>query len=79
VVVRALINAADINVNIQEFSNRDTALIVAARGGHSEVVQVLINAGANVDIQNSEGNTALMVATQYPEIVKALTPAAPIP
>jgi uncharacterized protein len=40
----------------------DTPLILAAMGGHNEMVRVLIKNGANVEAKNSGGSTALMRA-----------------
>lgn len=39
-----------------------TALVVAARAGHADVVEVLLSAGANVDACDESGNTALATA-----------------
>jgi hypothetical protein len=41
-----------------------TALMLAADGGHVEVVRWLLNAGASVDATNSGGLTALMLAAR---------------
>ena len=41
--------------------NGQTALMMAAKEGHTEVVKVLL-AGADVDIQDKYGDTALMIA-----------------
>ena len=41
-----------------------TALIVAAREGHKEVVQLLIEAGANREAQDRHGRTALYHARE---------------
>ena len=51
-----------------------TALMVAARYGHLEVVKVLLAKGADVNAKDNAGNTALMVAAKYghPEVVKIL-------
>ncbi|MFC1833640.1 sigma 54-interacting transcriptional regulator [Thermodesulfobacteriota bacterium] len=40
----------------------DTALIEATRQKHSEIVRLLIEEGAEIDISNTVGRTALMVA-----------------
>ena len=39
-----------------------TPLHLATRAGHAEVVLVLLQAGANVNAKNSDGDTALHVA-----------------
>ena len=51
-----------------------TALILAATGGHTDVVQNLVNHGANVNTQNLEGRSALMIAAMSGrrEIVREL-------
>ena len=51
-----------------------TALAWAATEGHEQVVYVLLNAGANPDIQSHSWCTALMEATKgdHKNIVKAL-------
>ena len=43
----------------------NTALIKASRNGAARIVEVLINAGANVNAQNGEGWTGLMRAVKY--------------
>ena len=51
-----------------------TALMHAARDGHTEVVKTLIEIGANINIQNDNGDTALILAARrgLTEIVKIL-------
>ena len=39
-----------------------TALMLSSKGGHKQVVQTLISAGVNVNIQDDNGYTALMIA-----------------
>lgn len=43
----------------------DTALIVASRRDNLKVVRRLIKAGADVDVRNNNGETALQVAARY--------------
>ena len=51
-----------------------TSLVWAAQEGHEQVVDILLKAGANPDIQGQGGWTALMVASKrgHKGIVKAL-------
>ena len=58
-----------------------TPLIVHASRGNKEVVQELINQGANVDKQDNDGWSALMVASRNGnmEIVQVLISAGAIP
>ncbi len=87
-LVRELIKAGA-NVNTRcDYNNYDkvftynsrhggeTPLMVAARGGSAEIVQMLIDAGADVNAQNEKNNnqTALILATRegHAEVVKVL-------
>jgi ankyrin repeat protein len=59
-------------------SRRDeTALIISACQGHVEIVQLLINEGVDLDIQNDEGVTAQFCAVFFgqTEIVQILSDA----
>ena len=51
-----------------------TALMFASVNGHSEIVQLLLNAKAKLDLQNENGETALYLAAVkgYPDIVQLL-------
>ena len=51
-----------------------TALMLAARNGHTEIARTLIEAGADVDTQDRNGQTAMMLAAWYghTEIARAL-------
>ena len=49
------------NLNAQD-ENGDTELILAARNGELEIVQALIHAGADVNLPNHRGDTALIQA-----------------
>lgn len=74
----ALINAADhghpqivatligrgADVNAQDEKDHWTALMMAARGGRADIVKVLLNAGARVDITNISGDSALTYAVK---------------
>ncbi len=50
-----------VGVNGQDWSGF-TALMSAARNGHTEVVKLLLAAGANVSAKNNKGETALSTA-----------------
>ncbi|CAK9116812.1 unnamed protein product [Durusdinium trenchii] len=41
-----------------------TALMLAAANGHVEVARLLLNAGADKDLQDKKGSTALILAAQ---------------
>jgi ankyrin repeat protein len=59
----------------------NTALILAARFGHNEVVRALLLAKADVRVKNKEGKTALMLAAEggHDQTVAALTQAGAAP
>lgn len=66
--------AAGSDLNLKEPSMGSTPLISAAVFGKTEVALALIEAGADVNLQNNEGSTALTSAAFLcrTEIVKAL-------
>jgi ankyrin repeat protein len=49
--------------------------LIASANGHFEIVEMLLNENASIDIADGIGVTALMKATQnkYPHIVELLT------
>ncbi|CAN9370155.1 unnamed protein product [Alternaria sp. RS040] len=53
---------------------RETPLIIAARSGHCEVADCLLKAGANLEICDYHGHSALLAATRFShyEIVELL-------
>lgn len=62
------------NINEKEQFGGSTPLISAALFGKTEIVQLLIDANADLNIQNNDGSTALITAAFFcrPQIVKAL-------
>lgn len=66
--------AAKSDLNIKEAMGGSTPLVSAALFGKTEIAKLLINAGANLNIQNNDGSTALITAAFFcrPEIVKML-------
>lgn len=74
--VRGLIDTGA-NVDAQD-EQRRTALMLASKKGHLEIVKTLVNAGATLNLQSNEGgyggNTALMYACRHGhlEIMKIL-------
>ena len=62
------------DLNEREPFGRSTALITASTFGHTDVARELIEAGAELDIQNNDGSTALLTAAFFcrTEIVEAL-------
>lgn len=56
-------NYADVNVRERWYGR--TALMVAAVEGHAEVAQLLVEAGADVNILDLEGSSALSLARSY--------------
>lgn len=63
--VDALIEAGEID---ERGDYGDTALAMAVKRGDIDSIQMLIEAGANLDIPNGEGETPLMIAAQSGDI-----------
>lgn len=49
-------------LKVNEHSSNKTALQVASHQGHLDVVKILTQAGANMNIPDQEGDTALHYA-----------------
>jgi ankyrin repeat protein len=66
--------AAKKNLNEKDLIGGSSPLITAALFGRTEIAGLLIDAGADLSIQNNDGSTALHVASFFchPEIVKML-------
>lgn len=71
-VRKALKSGADINYKENQLGS--TALIKASQKGYPEIVKLLIERGAKLDIQRNDGGTALHMAAQngHAEIIKLL-------
>ena len=72
-VVRYLVSLPEVDLNHQSSKN-DTALHLAVQKKHSDVVQVLIDAGADIETKNDDGCSPLHVASRSgePATVKML-------
>lgn len=68
----ALKTGAGIYINTQAEFTGETVLMNASFRGKQETVKLLIEHGANVNLKNHLGKTALMGAIPYPEIVRML-------
>ena len=53
----------------------ETAMMIASKHGHTDVVMVLCDAGADIDLKNKDGETAMMTALNHGrmDVVKILT------
>nr|XP_018905649.1 PREDICTED: KN motif and ankyrin repeat domain-containing protein 1-like [Bemisia tabaci] len=71
-VVKRLFQLADIN--IRATGNGQTALMLAAARGKLVTAQLLVQCGADVNVQDNDGSTALMCAAElgYIDIVNLL-------
>lgn len=63
----ALIDAGAV-LNFAEYSNEETALTVAIYSNSDEIVQLLLQSGADPSLQDSLGWTPLMTAANYGDI-----------
>lgn len=69
--VREILAEGPVDVNVKNSRGR-TSLHIAADKGAYEIVKLLIDAGANVNILDKYGYTPLSDALSYADIVKAL-------
>jgi len=63
--VRELIKTTFVDTTEGSVFGGTTPLIVAARYGHKDIVQILLENGANIDHQDNYGQTALMYAANF--------------
>ncbi|KAH8355322.1 hypothetical protein KR093_010902 [Drosophila rubida] len=71
-VVERLFQMADVNIRAKKHCQ--TALMLAVSHGNSDMVAMLLDAGADINIQDEDGSTALMCAAEHGrvDIVKHL-------
>lgn len=71
-VVARLFSLGDVNVRATQHGQ--TALMLAVSHGRADMVQLLVEAGADINIRDEDGSTALMCAAEHGhmEIVKFL-------
>ncbi|PSN40635.1 hypothetical protein C0J52_21102 [Blattella germanica] len=65
-VVRRLFQLADVNVRAKQHGQ--TALMLAVSHGRLDMVRLLVEAGADMNIQDEDGSTALMCAAEHGHI-----------
>ena len=66
-ILRLLLNAPGINVNVTGGEDQSTPLINAATHMSTEFVELLVQKGANINARNSAGDTALIMAARKGE------------
>ncbi|XP_034476117.1 KN motif and ankyrin repeat domain-containing protein 2 isoform X2 [Drosophila innubila] len=71
-VVERLFQMADVNIRAKKHCQ--TALMLAVSHGNGDMVDMLLDAGADINIQDEDGSTALMCAAEHGrvDIVKHL-------
>ncbi|KAH8299811.1 hypothetical protein KR044_006174 [Drosophila immigrans] len=71
-VVERLFQMADVNIRAKKHCQ--TALMLAVSHGNGDMVSMLLDAGADINIQDEDGSTALMCAAEHGrvDIVKHL-------
>lgn len=65
-VVHRLFELSDVNLKAKKHCQ--TALMLAVSHGNIEMVQMLLEAGAEINIQDEDGSTALMCAAEHGRI-----------
>ena len=63
-----------VRINTQDHEGNTALMIVVQRGGNAEAVKAFLDAGANPNIKNKAGKTALQIAMEkkLPAVVKLL-------
>ncbi|XP_016997404.2 KN motif and ankyrin repeat domain-containing protein 2 isoform X2 [Drosophila takahashii] len=71
-VVERLFKMADVNIRAKKHCQ--TALMLAVSHGNGDMVNMLLDAGADINIQDEDGSTALMCAAEHGrvEVIKHL-------
>ena len=78
IIMLLLLNIIDNKMNIINVQNKDgnTALMLAVNIGWNDIMEMLLDNGADINITDKDGNTALMLATYkgdwYIKLVKML-------
>lgn len=65
-VVQRLFQMSDVNIKAKK--HNQTALMLAVSHGNLEMVSILLEAGADINIQDEDGSTALMCAAEHGKI-----------
>ncbi|XP_016929434.3 KN motif and ankyrin repeat domain-containing protein 2 isoform X4 [Drosophila suzukii] len=71
-VVERLFKMADVNIRAKKHCQ--TALMLAVSHGNEEMINMLLDAGADINIQDEDGSTALMCAAEHgrADVIKTL-------
>jgi ankyrin repeat protein len=63
--VAELLGSEEIDLDAEGDNYNTTLLMVAARRGHGDLVELLLNAGAEINAKGHFGSTALMIAAEH--------------
>ena len=53
------------DINVEEEETKATALLLAIMSGHTQIVQYLLDKGADINALSKDGHSSLMIACQY--------------